>query len=131
MHSLEGKNNVANIRWNADTGCVTWGKLALPVKLPTRDQDPYGHAALKSETKYCRIVWRMENGRQRGLVQLVQDGTAKKGRHTGIRSKHYLDLQRQIANVERQLAATRKKEHGALANKILGLGNLIQTEALS
>ncbi len=131
LHSLEGKNNVANIRWNADTGCVTWGTLALPVKLPTRDQDPYVHAALKSETKYCRIVWRMENGRQRGLVQLVQDGIAKKGRHTGIRSKHYLDLQRQIAEVERQLAATRKKEHGALANKIFGLGNLIQTEALS
>ncbi|MDA8383210.1 MAG: transposase, partial [Betaproteobacteria bacterium] len=76
LHSLEGKNNVANIRWNADTGCVTWGKLALPVKLPTRDQDSYGHAALKSETKYCRIVWRMENGRQRGFVQLVQDGIA-------------------------------------------------------
>ncbi|MDA8382957.1 MAG: hypothetical protein M0037_07865, partial [Betaproteobacteria bacterium] len=56
LHSLEGKNNVANIRWNADTGCVTWGKLALPVKLPTRDQDPYGHAALKSETKYCRYA---------------------------------------------------------------------------
>ncbi|MDA8383450.1 MAG: transposase, partial [Betaproteobacteria bacterium] len=76
LHSLEGKNNVAGIRWNADTGCVTWGKLALPVKLPTQDQDPYVYAALKSETKYCRIVWRMENGRQRGFVQLVQDGIA-------------------------------------------------------
>ncbi|MDA8382373.1 MAG: transposase, partial [Betaproteobacteria bacterium] len=60
-----------------------------------------------------------------------RNGTAKKGRHTWIRSKHYLDLQRQIAEVERQLAATRKKEHGTVANQILGLGNLIQTETLS
>jgi len=174
LHSLEGKNNVAGIRWNADTGCVTWGKLALPVKLPTRDQDPYVHAALKSETKYeflssGQIVgldvgpstiavvgyeavgleqfapgvvqpWKAQKRLQRILDRsrratspdnYNKNGTAKKGRRTWVKSKHYLDLQRQIAEVERQLAATRKKEHGALANKILGLGNLIQTEALS
>ncbi|MDA8383348.1 MAG: hypothetical protein M0037_09860, partial [Betaproteobacteria bacterium] len=148
-------------RWNADTGCVTWGTLALPVKLPTRDQDPYVHAALKSETKYCRIVWRMENGRQRGFVQLVQDGIApttyeflSSGQIVGLDVgpstiavvgdeavgleqfasgvaqpwNHQRRLQRALDRCRR---ATRKKEHGALANQILGLGNLIQTEALS
>lgn len=202
LHSLEGKNNVAGIRWNADTGCITWGKLVLPVRLPSKDQDPYVHAALKAGTKYCRLVWRMEHGKCRWFVQLVQsgtapakydflssgqvvgldvgpsniaivadeavaiesfapgvvqpwqhqrrlqraldrsrratnpgnynkNGTAKKGRRTWNKSKRYLDLQRQIAEVERQLAATRKKEHGELAHNILGLGNLIQTETLS
>lgn len=202
LHSLEGKNNVAGIRWSRDSGCVSWGKLTLPVRLPTQEQDPYLHTALAAETKYCRIVWRMENGRRRWFVQLVQsgvapakydflssgqivgldagpsaiaiigdeaialesfapgvvqpwqhqrrlqraldrsrratnpgnfnrNGTAKKGRRTWITSRRYLDLKRQIADVERQLAATRKKEHGQLANTILGLGNVIQTETLS
>ncbi len=161
LHSLEGKNNVTGIRWNADTGCVTWGTLALPVKLPTRDQDPYGHAALKSGTKYCRIVWRMDKGTRRWFVQLVQDGIAptkyeflSSGLTVGLDVgpstiaivgdeavgleqfasgvvqpwNHQRRLQRAL---DRSRRATRKKEHGALANKILGLGNLIQTEALS
>lgn len=202
LHSLEGKNNQAGIRWNRDTGCVTWGKLALPAKLPTKAQDPYLHTALAAETKYGRIVRRMEGSQRRWFVQLMQagtapakydfqssgqvvgldigpstiavisdeavaletfaagvvqpwkhqrrlqraldrsrratnpdnfnkNGTAKKGRRSWVKSKRYLDLQRQIAEVERQLAATRKKEHGELANKILGLGNLIKTETLS
>ena len=202
LHSLEGKNNVAGIRWNKDTGCITWGKLALPARLPSKQQDPYLHQALMAETKYCRLVWRIENGQRRWFVQLAQsgtapakydflssgqivgldvgpstiavvgddavaletfaagvmqpwrklkglqraldrsrratnpdnynrNGTAKKGRRSWVKSKRYLDLQRQIAEVERQLAATRKKGHGELANKILGLGNLIQTETLS
>lgn len=33
--------------------------------------------------------------------------------------------------MERKLAAARKRDHGELANKILGLGNIIPTEALS
>ena len=202
LHSLEGKNNVAGIRWNRDTGCVTWNKLVLLVKLPTQHQDSYLHEALAAETKYCRIAWRIENGVRRWFVQLIQsgvapakydflssgqivgidvgpstiaivgdeavalesfapgvaqpwqtqrrlqraldrsrrannpsnynkNGTAKKGRRPWVQSRRYLKLQRQIAEVERQLAATRKREHGELANKILGLGNVIQTETLS
>ena len=203
LHSLEGKNNVAGIRWDADTGCVTWNKLVLPVRLPSNQQDPYIHDGLKAKTKYCRLIWRMDRGHKRGwFVQLVQSGTApakydflasgqvvgldvgpssiaivadeavalesfapgvvhpwkhqrrlqramdrsrratnpdnynkngtsKKGRQQWIRSKHYLDLQRQVAEGERQIAATRKKQHGELANNILGLGNVIQTEKLS
>ena len=30
--------------------------------------------ALKAKTKYCRLVWRMEKGRRRWFVQLVQEG---------------------------------------------------------
>lgn len=202
LHSLEGKNNVAGIRWSAETGCITWGKRVLPVKLSTQAQDPYLHEALRAQTKYCRVVWRMEHGRRRWFAQLVQlgsapakydflsfgqrvgldvgpstiaivgdeavalesfapgvvqpwkrqrrlqraldrsrratnpgnfnrNGTAKKGWRTWVKSKRYLDLQRQMADIERRLAATRKKEHGELANKILGLGTLIQTETLS
>lgn len=76
LHSLEGKSNVAGIRWNKDTGCVSWNKLVFSAMLPKLNQDPYVHSALQSSTKYCRIVWRMEHGKKRWFVQLVQSGTA-------------------------------------------------------
>ena len=59
------------------------------------------------------------------------DGTVKKGVKTWHRSKRYKKLAAQAAELERRLAATRKKEHGTLANKVLGLGTVIQTEKLS
>ena len=202
LHSLEGKNNLAGIRWNRDTGCVTWGKLTLPAMLPSKGQDPWLHAGLDAQTQYCRIVWRLVNARRRWFVQIVQrgvapakydflacghvvgldvgpstvaivgetgvaiesfapgvvqswrhqrrlqraldrsrratnpgnyhrNGVARKGCRSWVKSKRYLKLQRQTAEVERRLAATRKKEHGELANRILGLGVQVQTETLS
>lgn len=202
LHSLEGKSNAAGIRRNSETGCVTWGGLVLPARLPTQSQDAYLHEALKAKIKYCRIVWRIENGQRRWFVQLVQDGvapakyifhapgqvvgldlgpstiavvgddavaleqfapsvvqpwketrrlqraldrsrratnpanynangTAKKGARQWHKSKGYKALQSRFAKTERRLAATREKEHGHLANRILGLGNVIQTETLS
>lgn len=77
LHSLEGKSNAAGIRWSQDTGTVSWGQgFVLPVLMPSKAQDPYIHACLKAKTKYCRIVWRMEQSRRRWFVQLVQDGVA-------------------------------------------------------
>ena len=203
LHSLEGKNNVAGIRWSKETSAVSWGKgFVLPVILPTVSKDPYLHAALESETKYCRMVWRMEKGVKRWFVQLVQkgnapakyeflssgqtvgldigpstiaivaddavalekfapsvnqpwakmrvlqrsqdrsrracnpnnfnaNGTVIKGSRKWLRSTRYAARQTQLSELERKLAAGRKRDHGELVNKILGLGNLIQTEKLS
>lgn len=202
LHSLEGKNNSTGIRWHQDTGCVTWNKLTLPAMLASKHQDPYVHAALASATKYCRMVWRMENGHKRWFVQLVQtgeapakyefhatgqivgldigpstiaivadeavglerfapsveqpwrlmrvlqraqdrsrrasnpqnyepSGVAKKGRHKWAKSARYKTRQTELAELERKLSAGRKRDHGELANKILGLGAIIQTEKLS
>lgn len=203
LHSLEGKSNVAGIRWDKDTATVSWGKgFVLPVILPTKLKDPYLHAALVSKTKYCRMVWRMEKGVKRWFVQLVQkgnapakyeflssgqtvgldigpstiaivadeavaleifapsvvqpwkqmrvlqraqdrsrrtcnpanfnaNGTAIKGSRKWVKSARYAARQTQLSELERTLAAGRKRDHGELVNKILGLGNLIQTEKLS
>ncbi len=203
LHSMEGKSNAAGIRWGKNTSTVSWGKgFVLPVKLPSQSQDPYVHAALKSDTKYCRITWRMEKGERRWFVQLVQsgvapqkyeflangqtvgldigpstvaivadeavalegfapsvdqpwkkmrvlqraqdrsrrdsnpgnynpNGTVKKRSRTWIRSTRYKARQLQLAELERRLSAARKRDHGELANKIVGLGVLIQTEKLS
>ena len=200
---MEGKSNAAGIRWHADTATVTWGKgFVLPVKMPSKTQDPYLSVCLKTETKYCRLVWRMEKAKRRWFVQLVQagvapakydflssgqtvgldigpstvaivgddavalerfapsvdqpwkqmrvlqraqdrsrratnpqnfesNGVAKKGRRQWVKSARYQARQTELADLERKLAAARKRDHGELANKILGLGNLIQTEKLS
>lgn len=59
------------------------------------------------------------------------DGTCKKGARKWHKSQRYQRLAAELAEQERRLAATRKKEHGTLANKVLGLGDVIQTEKLS
>ena len=203
IHSLEGKSNVAGIRWSQDTGTMSWGKgFVMAAKMPLKTQDPYIHACLSNETKYCRIVWRMEKAQRRWFVQLVQDGVApakyeflssgqtvgldigpstvaivgdeavglerfapsvdqpwktmrtlqraqdrsrramnpdnynangaaKKGAKRWRKSRRYQDRQIQLKELERCLAAARSRDHGELANRILGLGNLIQIEKLS
>jgi len=204
LHSMEGKSNAAGPRWHADTATVSWGKgFVMSVALPTKTKDPYLHACLQAKTKYCRIVWRMQQGKRRWFVQLVQDGvapakyellcsgqvvgldigpstvavvgdhavgleqfahsveqpwkamrvlqraqdrsrratnpdrfnpdgTAKRGASKGwVRSSRYRARQARLQDIERKLAEARKRDHGHLANKILGLGNVIQTEKLS
>jgi putative transposase len=202
LHSLEGKNNGTGIRWRPDSGCVEWNKLMLPVARPTRDQDPYAHAALARATKYCRVVWRLFGGERRWFVQLAQaglppakydppaagsvasldigpsavgissndavaleplapsvrrldqairrlqramdrsrramnpdnydaKGCALKGRRLWKKSARYLALQARLADLQRQLAAARKTDHGNLANRILGEGLILRLETLS
>jgi hypothetical protein len=58
------------------------------------------------------------------------DGTWKKGQ-TFTPSKRYTAIRTEYAEVERKLAAERKRAHGELTNQILGLGNVIQSETLS
>ena len=204
LHSLEGKSNAAGPRWHAETATVSWGKgFVMPVKMPGKTQDPYIHACLQAQTKYCRITWRMQQGKRRWFVQLVQagvapakydfmasgqvvgldigpstvavvgdqavgleqlapsveqpwkqmrtlqraqdrsrratnpdlfhaNGTAKRGASKGwVRSNRYRARQARLQDIERKLAEARKRDHGHLANKILVLGNVIQTEKLS
>lgn len=202
LHSLEGKTNRAGIRWNAETGCIAWGKLVLPAMLPSKNQDAYLHEGLLARTKYCRIVWRMVRGQRRWFVQLVQEGAApakyafhaagqivgldigpstvaivsdeavalehfapsveqpwaetrrlqramdrsrramnpanydeqgraKKGPNAWKKSERYKRLCAGLAETERRLAARRAQDHGTLANKIIGLGNVVQAEKLS
>jgi len=205
LHSLEGKSNAAGVRWHAHTATVSWGQgFVMLVKMPSKTQDPYMHACLQAKTKYCRITWRMLQGKRRWFVQLVQagvaptkydfmangqvvgldigpstvavvgdhavgleqlapsveqpwkqmrvlqraqdrsrratnpnrfnvDGTVKRGgaSKVWVRSSRYRARQSKLQDIERKLANARKRDHGKLANKILGLGNVIQTEKLS
>ncbi len=59
------------------------------------------------------------------------DGTIKKGSKKWVKSHRYLKQQQQLAEAQRKVAATRKKEHGTLSNKVIGMGTIIKTEKLS
>jgi len=200
LHSLEATTNAANIIWKSETGCIAFGDLTLPAKLPTKEQDPYLHLSLANRTKYCRVLWRNVNGERRWFVQLMQEGTpptkhaVAEGAVVGLDigpstvaivgddsaslvkfcntviqpwkatrrlqramdrskratnpqcfnangtwkkgqkftpSKRYTVKRTEYAEVERKLAAERKRAHGELANQIIGLGNIIQSETLS
>jgi putative transposase len=60
-----------------------------------------------------------------------ENGTVKKGSRKWYRSNRYKKRQERISECQRKLAATRKKQHGELCNKILSIGKIVKTEKLS
>ena len=60
-----------------------------------------------------------------------ENGTAKKGCKTWIKSANYLETLKELQEVERKLTASRKRDHGTLINNILAQGATIQTEKVS
>jgi len=59
------------------------------------------------------------------------NGTYRKGARIAVRSRRYRALAASKADVERCLAAERKRAHGELANRVLRQGNVIQTEKVN
>lgn len=60
-----------------------------------------------------------------------EDGTAKKGARITVRSKNYEALHGELGETERVLQKRRTRSHGSLSNRIIGLGNKVNTEQLS
>ncbi|WP_434782915.1 transposase [Ferrovum myxofaciens] len=95
-----------------------------------------------SLVKFCDTVvqpWKETRRLQRAMDRSKRatnplcfnaNGTWKKGQKF-TPSKRYTAIRTEYAEVERKLAAERKRAHGELANQILGLGNVVQSETLS
>lgn len=95
-----------------------------------------------SLVKFCESVvqpWKETRRLQRAMDRsklatnphcFNPNGTWKRGQKF-TPSKRYTARRTEYAEVERKLAAERKRAHGELANQILGLGNVIQSETLS
>ena len=95
-----------------------------------------------SLVKFCETVvqpWKAMRRLQRAMDRsrratnphcFNENGTWKKGQQF-TPSKRYTWLRNQLAEAERKLVAERKRAHGELANQILGLGNILQSETLS
>ena len=60
-----------------------------------------------------------------------ENGTRKKGVRTKVKSKTYEKDRSKKADIERCLAAERKRSHGGLVNQVLSIGNDIKTEDVS
>ena len=77
LHSIEGKNNAADLRWNEDDGCVylnaSW---AIKAVMPDLRKDEWLWTALQNPVKYCRIVRRFVGNKNRFALQLVMQGLA-------------------------------------------------------
>ncbi|MEO1374863.1 MAG: transposase [Cyanobacteria bacterium J06635_10] len=70
FRSVEGKSNATGIRFVNNV--VFWKKLALQ---PIIDwNNPVIMHGLNSPVKYCRILWRVLNGKRRWYVQLTNEG---------------------------------------------------------
>ena len=101
-----------------------WPMRRLPWKrLPHRSRSPGKMRRLQRAQDRSRRSTNPDN--------YASDGTVKTGAKGWVKSARYRARQRELGDLERRLAAGRKRDHGELANKILGLGNLVQTEKLS
>lgn len=92
-----------------------------------------------SLVKFCDTVvqpWKETRRLQRAMDRSMRatnphcfnaNGTWKKGQKF-TPSKRYGQIRTEYAEVERKLAAERKRVHGELANQILGLGNVIASQ---
>jgi len=95
-----------------------------------------------SLVKFCASViqpWKETRRLQRAMDRSKRatnphcfnaNGPWKKGQKF-TPSKRYTAIRTKYAEVERKLSAERKRAHGELANQILGLGNVVQSETLS
>jgi putative transposase len=79
LHSLEGKNNAAALRWDSEAMFLVldagWG---IPVKALNLAKDEWLWSALQGTVKYCRVLWRSVGGQRRYYAQLVMDGPPPK-----------------------------------------------------
>ena len=77
LHSLEGKTNQANFRWNSEAKSLSLGvNWSIAGVMPNLKKDEWFWTGLQSPVKYCRIVRRPVGDKNRFYLQLVMDGLA-------------------------------------------------------
>ncbi len=77
LHSIEGKDNNAALRWDATEYMLVMNKSwAIPVKNLRLHTDEWLWSALKGNVKYCRLLRRHGSNKVRYYVQLIMDGHA-------------------------------------------------------
>jgi putative transposase len=77
LHSIEGKTNKANLRWDSDTKELSLGRdWSIAGVMPNLAKDEWFWSALQSPVKFCRIVRRAVGHKNRFYLQLVLEGHA-------------------------------------------------------
>lgn len=70
LKSVEGLWNASGITYR--DGIIKWNKLNIPVII--KQNDTYAQKAIQDKIKYCRIVKKEINGKDRFYIQLVLEG---------------------------------------------------------
>jgi hypothetical protein len=70
IDSLEGKTNASGIRFKDNT--VSFGKLKIPAI--AKQKDIYAQECLTHRIKYCRIIKKLVNGKDKFYIQLILEG---------------------------------------------------------
>ena len=77
LHSLEGKTNQANLRWDTQTKSLSLGvNWSIAGVMPNLTKDEWFWIALQSRVKFCRLVRRVVGTKNRFYLQLVLEGNA-------------------------------------------------------
>ena len=75
LHSIEGKNTAAALRWNAETRVLSMeASWDIPAKALDLKKDEWLWSALQGKLKYTRVLWRAVGESRRYFVQLVYHG---------------------------------------------------------
>lgn len=156
--ALTNRTKYCRVLWRNVNGCCRWYVQLMqegipPIKHVATKNAVVGldvgpstiaivgdhHASLR---KFCGTIeqpWKLTRTLQRKMDRSRRvtnphcfnaNGTWKKGQKF-TPSKRYVKTRILLAEVERKLALERKCSHGELANEILKLGNIIQSETLS
>lgn len=90
---------------------------------------PLAESINEDERKVARLQRKLNRSRRAmNPDNYNEDGTISRGKKTWIKSNHYIDTQRQLADHQRKLAAKRKIAHNELANELLQMGNEFRVE---
>lgn len=156
--SLQQQTKFCRIVWRTEKGQRRWYAQLMQEGLPPQmhettegevglDIGPSTIAVVAKDTNgltaFCPTIkqpWNLMKRLQRKLDRSRRatnsdcynaDGTWKKGKRQTVFSVRYKNLRAQYSEVERCLAAERKRSHGELCNTILQSGTTIKSEKLS
>lgn len=77
LHSLEGKTNQANFRWDSQTNALSLGiNWSIAGVMPNLAKDEWFWTGLQNPVKFCRIVRRPVGNKNHFYLQLVMNGLA-------------------------------------------------------
>jgi transposase len=113
--------------------CLDFGPKKVAISTLTHGFERDICQGLRSRQKKIRLLQRALDRSQRAMNpdKYNPDGTIQRGQKKWSRSKRYLKLQTEVAELYRKQAAHRKSVQGELANDILVLGNCIKLEKVS
>ena len=100
--------------------CVHSNGAVAKINISAPEEDAKEMRRLQREMERSRRATNPDN--------YNEDGTVKKGAHKWVRSKHYLALKAQFADLKRRNVETRKNIHGRLIRILMGLAGTFRVE---